>query len=53
MIGAAIVAVARVVEHRVRTSKRVTKLARSSMAILARSSKNARAFVRLRLMSIV
>jgi hypothetical protein len=48
-----LVALARVAERRIRTSRRVRKIGRTSMAMLARVSSNARAFVQLRLMSIV
>jgi hypothetical protein len=48
-----LVALARVAERRIRTSRRMRKLGRASIAALARVSTNARAFVRLRLMSIV
>ena len=48
-----IVALARVAERRVRTSRRLRKVGRVGMAALARVSSNARAYVRLRLMSIV
>ena len=48
-----VVALARVVERRVRTSRRLRTLGRASIAALSRVSSNARAFVRLRLMPIV
>jgi hypothetical protein len=48
-----IVALARVVERRLRSSKRLKIMGRASIAALARVSSNARAFVRLRLMPIV
>lgn len=49
----AAIALARVAERRIRTSRRLRKVARNSMAMLARLSTNARALVRLRLTSIV
>jgi hypothetical protein len=49
----ALVALARVIERRLRTSAAVQRAARGAMARLARSSKNARAFVRLRIMPII
>jgi hypothetical protein len=48
-----LVALARVAERRVRTSRRLRVVGRASIAALSRVSSNARAFVRLRLMSIV
>jgi hypothetical protein len=50
---AELVAAARVVEARVRRSRRLTRLGRRLAAALARRSAEARAFVRLRLMRIV
>jgi hypothetical protein len=52
-VTAALVALARVAERRVRTSRRLRSIGRASIAALAHVSSNARAFVRLRLMSIV
>jgi hypothetical protein len=48
-----IVAAARVVEERVRTSPRVRRAARAAMALAAKRSTEARAFVRIRLMRLV
>jgi hypothetical protein len=48
-----LVAVARVIERRVRTSSRVARPARFVMAALARRSRGARTFVRLRVMPLV
>jgi hypothetical protein len=56
VIGAllsAAIAAGRVVERRVRTSPTLTRRARVAMALVARLSRNGRAFVRLRLMPIV
>ncbi len=47
------VAGARVLEERIRTSRRVRKHARRAMVLLTRVSSEARAFVRVRLMPIV
>lgn len=47
------IAAARVVEDRLRRSRRVSRLARRAAAALARVSPEARAFVRIRLMRIV
>ncbi len=49
----AVVAAARVVEARVRASVRTRRAARDAMALLAKRSTEARAFVRLRLMRLV
>jgi hypothetical protein len=48
-----VVAAARVVEARLRSSRRVRRAARDVAAALARRSNEARAFVRLRLMRLV
>jgi hypothetical protein len=56
VIGSALamtVAAARVIERRVRTSRTLRRNARNGMAMLARLSREGRAFVRLRLMPIV
>jgi hypothetical protein len=47
------VAALRVVERRVRTSRRARRFGRRAAAALARRSKEARAFVALRLMKLV
>ena len=49
----AAVAAARVVEARLRDAAVVRRAARAAAALLARRSKEARAFVRLRLMRLV
>lgn len=48
-----LVALGRVVEERVRTSRRLRVFARGAMVILARSSREARDFVRIRVRRIV
>ena len=50
---AALVAAGRVLEQRVRESRRARRALRGAMARLARLSPDARAFVRLRLMRLV
>ena len=49
----AIIAAARIVEERLRTSKTVRRAARKTAALLARRSKEARDFVRIRLMRLI
>jgi hypothetical protein len=49
----AAVAAARVLEARLRRSKRVMRAARGALAALARVSPEARAFIRLRVMRLV
>ena len=47
------VAVARVIERRLRTSPRIERTARRALAAVARRSRMARSFVRLRMMPLV
>jgi hypothetical protein len=49
----ALVAAARVIEERVRRSRTIRRFGRDAAAALAKRSKEARAFVRLRLMRLV
>jgi hypothetical protein len=49
-VNAFVVAAARVAEARVRSSPRLRRAARRAMALLAKVSPEARAFVRIRLM---
>ena len=56
MIGAvlwAAIAAGRVVERRIRTSRRLRREGRRAMVLVAKLSREGRAFVRLRLMPIV
>lgn len=48
-----LIAAARVAESKVRTSPRLRRAGRRAMAVLARISPEARAFVRLRIMRLV
>lgn len=50
---AALIALTRVVEQRVRASRRLRRYGRRALFILARTSRDARALVRLRVMPIV
>lgn len=50
---AEVIATARILEQRLRASRRLRRAARRSAAWLARVSPSARAFVRLRLMRLV
>ncbi|MGZ3420380.1 MAG: hypothetical protein ACXVEF_08765 [Polyangiales bacterium] len=50
---APLVAAARVVEERIRTSRRLRKLARTSLFVLARVSPEVKDYVRIRLRRIV
>jgi hypothetical protein len=52
-MSAVLIASLRVVEQRVRRSRRIRQAARRVAAALARVSPSARAFVRLRLMRLV
>ena len=52
-VAAPLVAAARVVERRVRTSVQIERGARRVLAALARRSRDAKVFVRLRVMSLV
>lgn len=53
VVLAPIVAALRVVERRARSSARVERRARAMLAALARRSRAAKTFVRLRVMSLV
>jgi len=50
---ALVIAAARVAEARIRSSPRLRKAGRRAMALLAKVSPEARAFVRIRLMRMV
>ncbi len=53
MIGTFVVAAARVVEERVRTSRTLRKVARSALRVAAGVSREARDYVRIRVRRIV